>query len=475
MIEKTILLTGAAGNMGYEGLKLLVKNKKFAVKILALPDKTSRKKLLPFTEKKNVEIIWGNLTCYEDVLQAVGGSDYILHVGALVSPVADYYPVLTDKINYGGTLNIIKAVMEQPYPDKIHLVFIGSVAEVGDRLPPKHWERVGDPIRISQFDRYAASKVKAERAVMESGLKYWVSLRQTGMLHYNLLKHLDPILFHQPINTHIEWVTSEDSGRLLYNICEYDLPDEFWRKVYNIGGGASFRQTYDTFLTEIFNVLGVKNYKKIYNPKWFATKNFHCCWFEDSDRLNNFLHFRQQSFGDFLMKLKRGAPRGSTLLKFIPPALVKNLVMKHLASRKHGPLYWLKNNMQEKINAYWGSKRNWEELDDSWNYFARIPDDKVEYIDHGFNDIKHIEQIGIEDIKQAALFRGGRCLSNYMKRGDLYTPLEWECSRGHRFNATPYLVLYGGHWCPECDIDSARYTSIAEKNKFLAQVVFPDF
>ncbi len=471
MIEKTILLTGAAGNMGYEGLKLLVKNNKFAVKILALPDKTSKRKLAPFAEKDNVEIIWGDLTRYENVLQAVEGSDYVLHVGALVSPAADYYPVLTEKVNYGGTLNIIKAVKEQPSPDKIHLVFIGSVAEVGDRLPPKQWERVGDPIRISKFDRYAESKVKAERAVMESGLQYWVSLRQTGILHYNLLNHLDPILFHQPLNTHIEWVTSEDSGRLLYNICEYDLPDEFWRKVYNVGGGTSFRQTYDTFLAEMFNMLGVKDYRKLYNPQWFAKKNFHCCWFEDSDNLNNFLHFRQQSFADYLEKLKKKMPRSTTLLKFIPPFLVKNIVMKHLAGRKHGPLYWLKNSIQEKIDAYWGSIKDWEAMDDSWGHLANVHDDNIYYIDHGFNDIKPLEQIGIKDVKQAALFRGGRCLSDYMKKGDLYTPLEWECSRGHRFNATPYLVLYGGHWCPECDIDAMHYTSIAEKNKFLAQVM----
>ena len=30
------------------------------------------------------------------------------------------------------------------------------------------------------FDYYAVSKIAAERYVIESGLKYWVSLRQTG-------------------------------------------------------------------------------------------------------------------------------------------------------------------------------------------------------------------------------------------------------------------------------------------------------
>ena len=44
-------------------------------------------------------------------------------------------------------------------------------------MPPIHWGRVGDPIKPSMFDYYAVSKVAAERYVIESGLKYWVSLR----------------------------------------------------------------------------------------------------------------------------------------------------------------------------------------------------------------------------------------------------------------------------------------------------------
>lgn len=264
--------------MGIEALKLLASDKRIKVRILSLPDRRSRKILQTYSEKGNVEIIWGNLVNFDDVLRAAEGADYILHLGAMVSPAADYRPELTERVNYGGTLNLLEAVKRQKDPDNIRFVFIGSVAEVGDRLPPRHWERVGDPIRISRFDTYASTKVKAERAVMESGLKYWVSLRQTGMLHYNLLDNLDPIIFHQPLNTHVEWVTSEDSGRLLYNLCTYDLPEHFWRNIYNIGGGEEYRQTYSGFMDSVYKVIGVNDYRKLYNPKWFALKNFHCCW-----------------------------------------------------------------------------------------------------------------------------------------------------------------------------------------------------
>ena len=46
-----------------------------------------------------VKIVWGDLTKYADVLELVTGAGYVLHVGGMVSPAADYYPVSTIKTN----------------------------------------------------------------------------------------------------------------------------------------------------------------------------------------------------------------------------------------------------------------------------------------------------------------------------------------------------------------------------------------
>jgi hypothetical protein len=73
----------------------------------------------------------------------------------------------------------------------------------------------------------------------------------------------------------------------------------------------------------------------------------------------------------------------------------------------------------------------------------------------------------------AALFRGGKCLSERMKTGDMAASLEWECQFGHRFNASPALVLQGGHWCPECLPAPWNYDAIAAGNPFFAQVWYP--
>ena len=67
---------------------------------------------------------------------------------------------------------------------------------------------------------------------------------QTGILCPELLfKGSDPITFHVPLDGVLEWATAEDSGRLLANVCEEEVPDEFWNRFYNISSGPSFRLT----------------------------------------------------------------------------------------------------------------------------------------------------------------------------------------------------------------------------------------
>ena len=119
-----------------------------------------------------VKLVWGDLTNYDNVLEAVTGADYVLHVGGMVSPAADYYPLKTLKTNVSAAENIVRAIKAQPDPDKVKVVYIGTVAETGDRNPPIHWARTGDPIKISVYDHYAISKVKAEAVFAESGLRY---------------------------------------------------------------------------------------------------------------------------------------------------------------------------------------------------------------------------------------------------------------------------------------------------------------
>ena len=49
------------------------------------------------------------------------------------------------EVNFGGTRHLIEAVKKLGQDDTTRFVYIGTVAKTGDRMPPIHWERVGDP------------------------------------------------------------------------------------------------------------------------------------------------------------------------------------------------------------------------------------------------------------------------------------------------------------------------------------------
>ena len=242
--KKTVFLTGASGNMGYQSFLEFIKHKdQFNIVVLLRDSEKNRKKFADYINDPSVRIVWGDLKDYDAIKKGVDGSDYVLHIGGMVSPSADYYPTKTVVTNTTAAKNIVEAVKAQPNPDAVKVVYIGTVAETGDRNAPIHWARCGDPIKISIYDHYACSKVIAEEIFAESGLKYWVSCRQSGILYADILKNMDPIMFHVPINGVLEWATVEDSARLMLNICGDDIPEEFWRRFYNIGSGEEYRLT----------------------------------------------------------------------------------------------------------------------------------------------------------------------------------------------------------------------------------------
>lgn len=474
-IKKIIFLTGASGNMGQETLKrLLSRSERFFVVALVLPTEKDKKIMADYEGNKNLKIIWGDLTKYEDVLTCVTGVDYVLHVGGMVSPMADYLPELTTKVNVGGAKNIIKAIQAQPNPDEIKLVYIGTVAQTGDRNPTIHWGRTGDPLKISKYDNYAITKTIAEREVIESGLKYWVSLRQTGILYPNMADALDPIMYHVPVQGVFEWATVQDSGRMMANVCEDDVPEEFWRRIYNIGGGEKYRTFNYEFLTQSGKASGIADMTKMFDLNWFATQNFHGQWYEDSDELEKYLKFRRGSIQDYLESVAKNGKVKRFFAKIMPASLMKKWVMKPVAYKKdYGTMDWIENNNIEKINAYFGSKEEWVKIP-TWKEFVPVEPSKTPIrLSHGYDERKPKSELDLGDMIQAAVFRGGKCLSTEMEKRDLTTKLEWECAFGHQFKASPTAVLLGGHWCPDCVVNVDNYAEEAKRNPFFDQVWCP--
>jgi len=473
-MKKTVFLTGATGIMGWAGFQeLLRRSDRFDITLLVRPSLKNRIRLRKYAHMDGIRIVWGDLTSYEDVKRGVDGADYVLHVGGMVSPKADARPKTTRAVNILGADNIIRAVKSQKNPDEIKVVYIGSVAQTGDRNPPVHWGRTGDPINISVYDHYAVTKTIAERIFAESGLKYWVSLRQSGILHAGILKNFDPIMFHVPLRGVMEWSTVEDSGRLLANVCEEWVPEKFWRNFYNIGSGEQFRLTNYEFECRTLRAVHCPPPEKIFEAHWFALRNFHGQWFEDSDKLESILHFRENvTCDEYFRRLSAQLPPYFKMAELVPAPVIKFFIRQLARTPVFGLLNWFETSNSDRISAHIGDISNrdtWETLDSS------RPDAVPYKLDHGYDETKPIEELSFEDIRSAASFRGGECLSEKMDRGDLDSLLKWKCQFGHVFYASPRVVLLGGHWCDKClPMPSPwNYDEEAAGNPFFAQVWTP--
>ena len=476
---KTIMMTGVTGNMGKESLKELLKDENLTMRLLVRPSKKNKQMFKAYADHPRIKVIWGDMMNYEDVCEAVHGSDYVFHLGGMVSPLSDYYPEKTLKVNVTSAQYLVDAVLAQENKDDIKVVYIGSVAEYGDRSTPRHWGRAGDPMLSSAFDAYSKSKCLSEKIFIDSGIKNWVVLRQSGILHPGILGLINPIVFHVPMGGVLEWATVEDSARLIHNVTEDDVPSEFWNRVYNISSGEDYRLSNYEFQAKMYKVLGLPSIEKVYEPQWFALKNFHGMWYEDADVLENYLHFRHNvPVDEYFKNLKSRLPWYYNLAFLAPACLIKTFIKKYAFEEGLGTQSWVGHD-EAKMNVYYGSEkayhaiRSWDDIRPGFmekNHEKAIADGSDRCLDHGYDESKSIYSLSLAEVEAAAAFRGGKFLGSEASLGTPGVIYEWECEHGHRFKASLEYVLLAGGWCTECGFDPS-VNNVTSLNKFTSQIL----
>ncbi len=286
---KNILLTGAAGAVGQEALRELVRRKdRYAVRVVEVRNPRTEKALQPFRD--DAEIRWVDLTDRAAVDACVRNIDAVIHLAAIIPPLADHQPALAERVNVQGTQNLIEA-LQQHAPEAFFL-YSSSVSVYGDRVK-NPWIKVTDLLRPSEGDYYAVTKIKAEQFVKNSDLR-WSIFRFTAI--FSPRQKIDPLMFHMPLETCIEMATTRDTGYALAEALEHT--DALHGRTFNLAGGEKCRTTYRDLLQGCFAAAGL--YDMDFPPEAFADHNFHCGYFLDSDELEHILHFQHDSFEDYL-------------------------------------------------------------------------------------------------------------------------------------------------------------------------------
>ncbi|MBY8984137.1 MAG: NAD(P)-dependent oxidoreductase [Candidatus Lokiarchaeota archaeon] len=316
-----VLLTGPFGNVGLSTLEELIK-RNYDIRVFDIKNKKNRRIATKF--KHQVEIIWGNLTNPKDVEKAVSGCDVIIHVAAIIPPLADRYPKLAHSVNVGGTLNIVKAIKNQPQKPK--LIFTSSVAIYGDRLR-NPLIRTDDPLNPNDDDEYAKQKVKCEEIIRNSGLE-WVICRLTYIVSLNKLQ-MDPLMFEMPLDTCIEICDTKDVGLALANAIECE---EIWGETIHIAGGERCRITYREYLNEMLEIFGIGN--NFLPKEAFSTKGFHC-GFMTTDKSQSLLHYQRHTIDDYFYDVRKKMAFTRFWTMMFRPFAKKYLLNKSLYYKEH--------------------------------------------------------------------------------------------------------------------------------------------
>jgi nucleoside-diphosphate-sugar epimerase len=500
MKRESVLLLGASGTMGYAAFRELWKRRdRYDIVILARPSQKNRKLFRPYEKEAGVrsipgrrtaqgdgfEIVWGDATDYDDVQAAVEGVDWVLNAMAFISPQADYYPEIAKAVNTDAVINVVRAIEAQPCgPEHIKLVHTATVAQTGDRLGGIHWGRVGDPLKPSIFDYYAVTKIAGERAILESDIKHWASLRMTFIMPTNYKSYMglrDPIMLHQPINSFMENLSDRDAGYGLINCLDIPEDSDFWRRAYNMGGGPGMRCTAYEYANMSCQLLGLSGIEACSERKWFALRNFHMQHYEDSHVLNEYLHHWRDDLDSYWEALRADMPAGMKALGFLcrlplvrkpVESVAYQMLRRSAEDHPNGTAYWYKQRCDMRISAFYKDYETYEAIPD-WEIDMPQLDPEPEWqrLDHGYDESK--EQLDLGELQGAARFRGGECLSNQWD-GDLYSTLTWRCSFGHEFTGKPYTILKAGHWCPVCVAPPWNFDAVAKHDSFFAQVWTPN-
>mgnify|MGYP002639509151 CR=1 FL=1 len=336
ILKKRVLLTGAAGAVGQEVLKELIKHKQ-EIEITAFAKDNNKHHKILAKYGDSIKVIYGDIRETTITDKLAKDIDFVIHLAAIIPPLADEKPQLAEEVNLGGTINLIKS-FEKISP-KVFFLFTSSIATYGDRVStPSIY--VNDELKPSLGDEYGKSKIKAEEVLRNSSLN-WSIFRLSAIMHFK--QKFDPLMFHMPLDTKMEICTTRDTAFALAQAINSE--EKLNKKTFNLGGGQKCRTIYRDFLETSFKNSGLG--ENPFPEKAFATGNFHCGYYEDSHELNKILDFQRDTIEDYYRFFKKEiGPTNIFLAKIFRPFIIRFFL------KKSDPYNALKNNDKDLIARF---------------------------------------------------------------------------------------------------------------------------
>jgi nucleoside-diphosphate-sugar epimerase len=235
-----------------------------------------------------VSALPGDLTSSDDVNSTVTAVDAVVHLAAILPPVADQQIELAQRVNVDGTRIIVDAM--KIHAPSARLVFSSSVSVYGT---PAYDAEITTSQSYDPDDNYAKTKAEAEQIVVNSGLDSCV-LRISGVSI--------PVFQEPPAEwpflpgQRIEFVHRDDAVNAIVAGVTAELTES--TRVINVSGGPTWRMTGAKYVADYFGMIEVDPDDAIYQ-----SVQGHFSWYADEGG-EAALNYQQNAYPKYLEQLQ---------------------------------------------------------------------------------------------------------------------------------------------------------------------------
>ena len=290
-----VLITGGAGRLGITVCKAFLRDG-LHVRVFDLDTPRNRRSVKGLNGK--VEVLWGDIMQPDSVRKALEGVDAVVHMAAVLPPLAYEKPELAAKVNIGGTKIIVDLIKERD--DNIPFVFTSSVATFG---PTPHAIKPLCPNKNEPDPKgaYGETKLQAENLIKESGINY-VILRLTATMYLTFSVSDIKRMFTIPLNNRVEYCHPDDTASAILNAVKNF--DTVKGNTLVISGGPEQRMLYRDMIRTILGVMGLP----LPPAHKFTKEPYYLNWY-DTSKSQKLLNFQRKRFADYIKDYSRELAR----------------------------------------------------------------------------------------------------------------------------------------------------------------------
>ncbi|MFS3130784.1 NAD-dependent epimerase/dehydratase family protein [Nocardioides sp. Bht2] len=316
-----VLVTGALGNLG-RVVSAELRSRGHHVVTTDLRTKATEKAA---RRQAGGTHLWADLTDADAVSRLLDDAapDAVIHLAAIIPPVAYDNPRLAYRVNVEATRLLAEALAARPGGPR--LVFASSMAVYGSRNPHTSSPPVTATTPPAPPEIYGAHKVECEELIAASGVE-WTVLRVGAVISSDQMLSVTRDMIYLegclPTDGRVHLVDVRDVARAFAAAVDADCAG----RTLLIGGDASHRVTQDelsTRMTAAIGFPGVLPHGRPGDPArddaWFSVE-----WM-DTDEAQSLLDFQRISFEQTLREARAkvgplrllgpiGAPLGRALL-----------------------------------------------------------------------------------------------------------------------------------------------------------------